>query len=77
MRVYRGFQPTHAQLAYVRTRALARHVQAAAHAEAVSHGAGSAKPRAAKVLPEFVDVFGWCTWDAFYSRVSAEGPLHI
>ena len=36
-------------------------------------GAGSTKPRGAKTLPKFVDVFGWCTWDAFYSRVSAEG----
>lgn len=26
-----------------------------------------------KVLPDFVDVFGWCTWDAFYQDVSADG----
>ncbi len=38
--------------------------------------AGGAKPRAAKQLPDFVGSFGWCTWDAFYSQVSAEGALH-
>lgn len=26
--------------------------------------AGSARPRAEKVVPPSVDVFGWCTWDA-------------
>ena len=35
--------------------------------------AGAAKARTAKQLPDFVKAFGWCTWDAFYSRVSAEG----
>ena len=30
-------------------------------------GDGSGKP------PSFVDAFGWCTWDAFYSKVSAKG----
>lgn len=25
-----------------------------------------------KRLPEFVDLFGWCTWDAFYQEVTAE-----
>jgi raffinose synthase len=25
-----------------------------------------------KVLPDFADYFGWCTWDAFYQDVSAE-----
>ena len=39
--------------------------------------AGNAKARVAKQLPDFVDVFGWCTWDAFYSRVSAEGELRL
>ena len=34
---------------------------------------GGAKPRQTKVLPPTLDVFGWCTWDAFYSRVSARG----
>ncbi len=36
---------------------------------------GSAKPRAEKQMPATLDVFGWCTWDAFYSRVSAQGAL--
>ncbi|PAN44407.1 hypothetical protein PAHAL_9G040600 [Panicum hallii] len=26
-----------------------------------------------KKLPSFVDWFGWCTWDAFYTDVTAEG----
>jgi raffinose synthase len=26
-----------------------------------------------KPLPEFVDDFGWCTWDSFYTSVSAAG----
>jgi raffinose synthase len=26
-----------------------------------------------KILPPSVDDFGWCTWDAFYSKVSPEG----
>lgn len=24
-------------------------------------------------LPAFLDWFGWCTWDAFYTDVTAEG----
>ena len=24
-------------------------------------------------LPSFLDWFGWCTWDAFYTEVTAEG----
>jgi raffinose synthase len=24
-------------------------------------------------LPSFLDWFGWCTWDAFYTDVTAEG----
>jgi hypothetical protein len=35
--------------------------------------AGGAKPLREKALPGLLDVFGWCTWDAFYSRVSARG----
>lgn len=35
--------------------------------------AGTAKPRAHKEVPAACEVFGWCTWDAFYSRVSAAG----
>lgn len=34
---------------------------------------GGAKPRAQKRLPPSLDAFGWCTWDAFYSTVSARG----
>ncbi|XP_058723947.1 probable galactinol--sucrose galactosyltransferase 2 isoform X2 [Vicia villosa] len=29
--------------------------------------------REKKRLPSFVDWFGWCTWDAFYTDVTAEG----
>ncbi|KAK1282077.1 putative galactinol--sucrose galactosyltransferase 2 [Acorus calamus] len=29
--------------------------------------------REKKKLPAFVDWFGWCTWDAFYTDVTAEG----
>ena len=29
--------------------------------------------REKKRLPSFVDWFGWCTWDAFYTDVNAEG----
>lgn len=45
-----------------------------------SHGAtpffdplGGAAPRSTKSQPPSLDVFGWCTWDAFYSSVSARG----
>jgi raffinose synthase len=34
---------------------------------------GGAKPRAHKRMPPSLDAFGWCTWDAFYSTVSARG----
>lgn len=34
---------------------------------------GGALPRTEKSLPPSLDVFGWCTWDAFYSTVSARG----
>lgn len=46
-------------------------VDTAVHAAAAM--SGSAKPRQQKQLPPTLDVFGWCTWDAFYSRVSAQG----
>ncbi|KAL6505977.1 putative galactinol--sucrose galactosyltransferase 2 [Orobanche hederae] len=29
--------------------------------------------REKKTLPAFLDWFGWCTWDAFYTDVTAEG----
>ena len=31
--------------------------------------------RAQKQVPKSLDVFGWCTWDAFYFRVSAKGIM--
>ncbi|MEW5300241.1 MAG: hypothetical protein WDW36_003183 [Sanguina aurantia] len=36
---------------------------------------GGARPRLEKTIPASLDLFGWCTWDAFYSTVSARG-LH-
>ena len=36
---------------------------------------GGARARADKAVPPSADVFGWCTWDAFYSRVCASGVL--
>ena len=35
--------------------------------------AGTARPRSQKTTPPIVDRFLWCTWDAFYSSVSASG----
>ena len=35
--------------------------------------AGGSKPRALKEQPASLDLFGWCTWDAFYFAVSAKG----
>lgn len=35
--------------------------------------AGGAKPRWEKQLPEIANYLGWCTWDAFYHDVSAQG----
>lgn len=34
---------------------------------------GGAQPLSSKSLPPSLDVMGWCTWDAFYSTVSARG----
>lgn len=34
---------------------------------------GTAKHRSEKCVPSTMDYFGWCTWDAFYSKVSASG----
>ncbi|GAB4818384.1 hypothetical protein N2152v2_005430 [Parachlorella kessleri] len=34
---------------------------------------GGATPRWDKEMPEALDYFGWCTWDAFYTRVSPRG----
>lgn len=33
---------------------------------------GTARPRTRKQLPDSINYFGWCTWDAFYSSVSAQ-----
>ena len=33
---------------------------------------GTGRLRAEKTLPDFADVFGWCTWDAFYQDVTGE-----
>ncbi|XP_074320479.1 putative galactinol--sucrose galactosyltransferase 2 [Silene latifolia] len=33
----------------------------------------SFRHREKKKIPSFVDWFGWCTWDAFYTDVTAEG----
>lgn len=34
------------------------------------HAAGALRKQ--KPAPDFIDLFGWCTWDAFYKEVSAE-----
>lgn len=44
---------------------------AAAGARAIQRFLGTGRLRADKPLPDFVDKFGWCTWDAFYKDVSA------
>ena len=36
---------------------------------------GKGRLRLDKPLPDFVDLFGWCTWDAFYKDVSPEKLL--
>ncbi|WP_274362984.1 Sip1-related alpha-galactosidase [Paenibacillus thermotolerans] len=35
----------------------------------------AAKPRAEKTYPEILEYLGWCSWDAFYTQVNAEGLL--
>lgn len=42
----------------------------AAGARAVMRRLKSGRLRVDKPLPDFVDQFGWCTWDAFYHNVS-------
>jgi hypothetical protein len=44
----------------------------AGRAAAAAH-AGTARPRWDKVLPASASWLGWCTWDAFYTAVSAQG----
>jgi len=41
-------------------------------AKAVVDYLGKGRLRNEKPLPEFIDLFGWCTWDAFYGEVSQE-----
>ncbi len=41
-------------------------------AERVTNKLKLGKLRRDKPLPDFVDYFGWCTWDAFYQEVSAD-----
>jgi raffinose synthase len=44
-------------------------------ARAVHGHLGTGRLRGDKPLPDFVDLFGWCTWDAFYKEVSADKVL--
>jgi len=44
----------------------------AAAARSVMARMGSGRLRADKPLPDFIDLFGWCTWDACYYEVSQE-----
>eukprot|EP00961_Rhodomonas_salina_P299556 3939026-Rhodomonas_salina.1 len=48
-------------------------VKASRAFEAVSDRTGTFRVRSEKALPPTLDVFGWCTWDAFYSQVNPEG----
>lgn len=41
-------------------------------AKSVMHRMGTGRLRREKMLPAFVEDFGWCTWDAFYQDVSHE-----
>lgn len=43
----------------------------AAAAKSVMRQMGTGRLREEKPLPDFVDYFGWCTWDAFYNEVNA------
>ncbi len=46
-------------------------VYEAAHA----HGVIAAEPRKNKPYPAMMEKIGWCTWDAFYQDVNAQGIL--
>ena len=48
------------------------YAMADAGASAVMKHLGTGKLRKQKPLPDFVDYFGWCTWDSFYKEVSAD-----
>ncbi|XP_038972675.1 probable galactinol--sucrose galactosyltransferase 2 isoform X2 [Phoenix dactylifera] len=41
--------------------------------KAVEKHMGTFHHREKKKMPSFLDWFGWCTWDAFYTKVTAEG----
>lgn len=41
----------------------------------VAETTGSFQTLANKKVPAFLDQFGWCTWDAFYSKVTPEGVV--
>ena len=43
-----------------------------AGARAVNRRLGTGKLRRDKPLPDFVNDFGWCTWNSFYQEVSAD-----
>jgi raffinose synthase len=46
-----------------------------AAARAVQRFLHSGRLREDKPLPDFIDLFGWCTWDAFYKDVSHDKVL--
>ena len=48
------------------------YAMADAGARAVMKRLRTGKLRREKPLPDFVDYFGWCTWDSFYKDVSAD-----
>ena len=48
------------------------YAMADAGARAVMRHLGTGKLRQDKPLPDFVNEFGWCTWDSFYKEVSAD-----
>jgi len=41
----------------------------------VADATGTFETRERKILPPCIDDFGWCTWDAFYSKVTPKGVL--
>ena len=41
-------------------------------AESVTAHLKTGRLRRDKILPDFVETFGWCTWDAFYQDVSGD-----
>ncbi len=48
------------------------YAMADAGAKAVMQKLGTGELRIEKPLPDFVNDFGWCTWDSFYREVSAD-----